>query len=153
MNQVNHIPVFKLYGENRHWTTPDLLHCESIQSRSSLYDWSIQAHQHTDLIQLLYIHKGQGEIEIEGMTHHFSDACIQIIPVLCVHGFRFSSGTEGFSLSLAAPWSRSLNSSLAGLCRCSISRPVCRLASQDGKFIPCFTPFIRSARRTTMPGT
>ncbi|MRT49347.1 helix-turn-helix domain-containing protein [Raoultella sp. RIT712] len=103
MNQVNHIPVFKLYGENRHWTTPDLLHCESIQSRSSLYDWSIQAHQHTDLIQLLYIHKGQGEIEIEGMTHHFSDACIQIIPVLCVHGFRFSSGTEGFSLSLAAP--------------------------------------------------
>lgn len=103
MNLTNSIPVFKLYGESLHWPTPDLLHCESIHSRSSLYDWCIRVHQHTDLIQLLYVHKGQGEIEIEGVTHAFDDACIQIIPALCVHGFRFSPGTEGFSLSLAAP--------------------------------------------------
>ena len=103
MNLSNSIPVFKLYGESLHWPTPDLLHCESIHSRSSLYDWCIRVHQHTDLIQLLYVHKGQGEIEIEGVTHTFKDACIQIIPALCVHGFRFSPGTEGFSLSLAAP--------------------------------------------------
>lgn len=103
MNLTNSIPVFKLYGESLNWPTPDLLHCESIHSRSSLYDWCIRVHQHTDLVQLLYVHKGQGEIEIEGVTHSFNDACIQIIPALCVHGFRFSPGTEGFSLSLAAP--------------------------------------------------
>lgn len=103
MNLANSIPVFKLYGESWHWPTPDLLHCESIQSRSSLYDWSIRAHQHSDLVQVLYIQQGQGEIEIEGVRHPFVDACVQIIPALCVHGFRFSPATQGFSLSLAAP--------------------------------------------------
>ncbi|MDZ4030153.1 helix-turn-helix domain-containing protein [Kluyvera ascorbata] len=103
MNLANSIPVFKLYGESWHWPTPDLLHCESIQSRSSLYDWSIRAHQHTDLVQILYIQQGQGEIEIEGVRQAFTDACVQIMPALCVHGFRFSPGTQGYSLSLAAP--------------------------------------------------
>lgn len=103
MNLANSIPVFKLYGESWHWPTPDLLHCESIQSRSSLYDWSIRAHQHTDLVQILYVQQGQGEIEIEGLRQPFAGACVQIIPALCVHGFRFSPGTQGFSLSLAAP--------------------------------------------------
>lgn len=103
MNLANSIPVFKLYGESWHWPTPDLLHCESIQSRSSLYDWSIRAHQHTDLVQILYVQQGQGEIEIEGLRQPFEGACVQIIPALCVHGFRFSPGTQGFSLSLAAP--------------------------------------------------
>ena len=103
MNLANSIPVFKLYGESWHWPTPDLLHCESIQSRSSLYDWSIRAHQHTDLVQILYIQQGQGEIEIEGVRQPFTDACVQIMPALCVHGFRFSPGTQGYSLSLAAP--------------------------------------------------
>ena len=33
------VPVFKLYGEECGWPTPDLLHCESILQRSSLYQW------------------------------------------------------------------------------------------------------------------
>ena len=103
MNLTNSIPVFKLYGESWHWPTPDLLHCESIQSRSSLYDWSIRAHQHSDLVQILFVQQGQGDIEIEGERRAFCGACVQIIPALCVHGFRFSPGTQGFSLSLAAP--------------------------------------------------
>lgn len=103
MNPTPGIPVFKLYGESVNWPTPDLLHCESIHSRSSLHDWCIRIHQHTDLIQLLYVHQGEGEIEIEGVTHRFTESFIQIIPALCVHGFRFSPGTQGFSLSLAAP--------------------------------------------------
>lgn len=103
MNLAKSIPVFKLYGESWHWPTPDLLHCESIHSRSSLYDWSIRAHQHTDLVQILYVQQGEGDIEIEGVSLPFSQPCVQIIPALCVHGFRFSTGTNGFSLSLAAP--------------------------------------------------
>ncbi|MEX3021746.1 helix-turn-helix domain-containing protein [Kluyvera sp. STS39-E] len=103
MNLANSIPVFKLYGESWHWPTPDLLHCESIHSRSSLYDWRIRAHQHSDLVQVLYLQQGQGDIEIEGVSQPFMKPCVQIIPALCVHGFRFSPDTNGFSLSLAAP--------------------------------------------------
>ncbi|BBQ85635.1 TPA: helix-turn-helix domain-containing protein [Kluyvera ascorbata] len=97
------VPVFKLYGEQRGWPTPDLLHCESIHQRSSLYAWHIRVHQHAELVQLLYVHKGQAEIEIEGERRAVNGPCIQVVPSLCVHGFRFSPGTQGYVLSLALP--------------------------------------------------
>lgn len=97
------VPVFKLYGEHMGWPTPDLLHCESIHKRSSLYEWHIRVHQHAELVQLLYLHKGQAEIEVEGERLVVSESSIQVVPALCVHGFRFSPGTQGYVLSLALP--------------------------------------------------
>ncbi|EML9986796.1 MULTISPECIES: helix-turn-helix domain-containing protein [Citrobacter] len=97
------VPVFKLYGEHQGWPTPDLLHCESIHQRSSLYEWHIRVHQHAEIVQLLYLHRGEATIEIEGQTTMMRDACIQVVPALCVHGFRFSPGTQGYVLSLALP--------------------------------------------------
>ncbi|MRS15334.1 helix-turn-helix domain-containing protein [Enterobacteriaceae bacterium RIT691] len=103
MAQPSPIPVFKLYGEHMGWPTPELLHCESIHQRSSLYEWHIRVHQHAELVQLLYLHKGQAEIEIEGKRTVVTEASVQIVPALCVHGFRFSPGTQGYVLSLALP--------------------------------------------------
>lgn len=103
MTTVTPVPVFTLYGESLNWPTPDLLHCESIHSRSSLYEWHIRIHQHADIVQLLYLHKGSAEIEIEGVKTHVSQACIQVVPALCVHSFKFSPGTQGFSLSFSSP--------------------------------------------------
>ncbi|MGU3524302.1 helix-turn-helix domain-containing protein [Enterobacteriaceae bacterium C23F] len=103
MAQHSPIPVFKLYGEQRGWPTPELLHCESIHQRSSLYEWHIRVHQHAELVQLLYLHKGQAEIEIEGEREVIKEASLQVVPSLCVHGFRFSPGTQGYVLSLALP--------------------------------------------------
>ncbi len=103
MQAAKTVPVFKLYGEDRGWPTPDLLHCESILQRSRLYEWHIRVHQHAELVQLLYLHKGRAEIEIEGATTVMTEACIQVVPALCIHGFRFSPGTEGYVLSLALP--------------------------------------------------
>lgn len=103
MAQHSTIPVFKLYGEHMGWPTPELLHCESIHQRSSLYEWHIRVHQHAELVQLLYLHKGQAEIEIEGKKTVVTEASVQIVPALCVHGFRFSPGTQGYVLSLALP--------------------------------------------------
>ncbi|KJM66008.1 AraC family transcriptional regulator [Pluralibacter gergoviae] len=97
------IPVFKLYGEPHDWPGAELLHCESIHSRSSLYAWTINVHQHADLVQLLYVEKGEAEIEIEGKISPLTGPFLQVIPALCAHGFRFSPGTKGFSLTLAAP--------------------------------------------------
>lgn len=100
---VDIVPVFKLYGEQMGWPTPELLHCESILQRSSLYEWHIRVHQHAELVQLLYLHKGQAEIEVEGERRIVTEASIQVVPSLCVHGFRFSPGTQGYVLSLALP--------------------------------------------------
>lgn len=97
------IPVFKLYGEAQRWATPDLLHCETISKRSRLHHWQIQPHQHADLYQLLYVHRGQARIDIEGQQQLISRPTVQVVPPLCVHGFNFSADIDGYVLTLAAP--------------------------------------------------
>lgn len=112
--QSDIVPVFKLYGEQIGWPTPDLLHCESILQRSSLYEWHIRVHQHAELVQLLYLHKGQAEIEVEGERYVVNEASIQVVPSLCLHGFRFSPGTQGYVLSLALPLLSKLEAQFGG---------------------------------------
>ncbi|EJN18051.1 DNA-binding domain-containing protein, AraC-type [Pseudomonas sp. GM78] len=109
---VNNIPVFKLYGENKAWSTPDLLHCESIPKRSSLHHWEIKPHRHADLLQLLYVQRGQAVVEIEGKRSDVLEAAIQVVPPLTVHGFQFSEKIEGYVLTLGAPLVARLESQL-----------------------------------------
>ncbi|SFB16196.1 helix-turn-helix domain-containing protein [Azotobacter beijerinckii] len=97
------IPVFKLYGESLAWPTPDLLHCESIPQRSSLYHWEIKPHRHADLFQLLYVQAGEALAAVENQRLRLAEAAIQVVPPLCVHGFRFSEDIQGYVLTLAAP--------------------------------------------------
>ena len=97
------IPLFKLYGESLDWPTPDLLHCETISQRSREHQWKIKPHRHADLCQLLFVFKGQAELEIEGQLTRLDEPGIQILPALSIHGFRFSEDVEGFILTLAAP--------------------------------------------------
>lgn len=97
------IPVCKLYGEGTQWPTLDLLHCESIHSRSSLYGWTIRMHQHADIVQLLYMHQGKARVETEGVQQHISEPSLVVVPALCAHGYTFAPATEGWVLSLAAP--------------------------------------------------
>ncbi|WP_095162219.1 helix-turn-helix domain-containing protein [Pseudomonas sp. Irchel 3F5] len=108
------IPVFKLYGEQLQWPTPDLLHSESIPARSRLHDWEIEPHRHADLCQLLFLYDGQAEIEVEGQVRRLEQAAIQVVPALCVHGFRFSSDVDGYVVTLAAPLVNLLHTQLAG---------------------------------------
>ena len=97
------IPVFKLYGESLDWPTPDLLHCETISKRSREHQWEIKPHRHADLCQLLFVFKGQAELEIEGKRTQLTEPAILILPPLSVHGYRFSEDVEGFVVTLAAP--------------------------------------------------
>ncbi|WP_349573046.1 helix-turn-helix domain-containing protein [Azotobacter salinestris] len=97
------IPVFKLYGEQLAWPTPDLLHCESIAQRSSLHHWEIKPHRHADLFQLLYVQEGEALAEVENRRLRLAEAAVQVVPPLCVHGFRFSEDIQGYVLTLAAP--------------------------------------------------
>jgi len=97
------IPVFKLYGESLDWPTPDLLHCETISIRSREHHWEIKPHRHADLCQLLFVHKGQAELEIEGQRTRLEESAIQVLPPLSVHGFRFAQDVEGYVVTLAAP--------------------------------------------------
>jgi len=93
------VPLFQLYGENQAWPGTDLLHCESIPARSRLHHWEIKPHQHAELFQLLYVQRGQAEVEIEGARSAIDEAAIQVVPPLTVHGFRFSADIQGHVLT------------------------------------------------------
>lgn len=111
--QQSHVPVFKLYGETRHWPTPDLLHCESIAERSRLYDWHIRAHRHADLVHLLHIHEGQVILHLEGTERRLEGPLLIVVPAMAIHGFQFSHNVDGHIISLAKPLASHLMERLA----------------------------------------
>lgn len=97
------IPIFKLYGESSSWWTPDLLHFETIASRSSLHGWEIKPHRHSNLYQLFYVRQGYAKLNIEGKESVYNEGVVQWVSPLCVHGFRFSSDVQGCVLTIASP--------------------------------------------------
>lgn len=99
---MTEIPVFKLYGESSNWWTPDLLHYETIASRSSLHGWEIKPHRHSNLYQLFYVQKGYAKLNIEGKESVYNEGVVQWVSPLCVHGFRFSSDVQGCVLTIAS---------------------------------------------------
>ncbi|HDS1735436.1 helix-turn-helix domain-containing protein [Pseudomonas sp. BP8] len=113
------VPLFQLYGENQAWPGTDLLHCESIEARSRLHHWEIKPHRHADLFQLLYVQRGQAQVEIEGTRREIREAALQVVPPLTVHGFRFSADIQGhvltFGPALVADLEQRLGAPLAVL--------------------------------------
>ncbi len=144
------IPVFKLYGDGADWPTPDLLHCESIAARSRLHDWEIGAHRHADLTQLLYIRRGWAEVEIEGERTRIEQAAIQVVPPLCVHGFRFSERVEGYVLTLASPLLRQLETELDGQ-QDALRSAALHLAGADRCYLNTLFEAIDSEYRNAAP--
>ncbi|NIC07201.1 helix-turn-helix domain-containing protein [Billgrantia bachuensis] len=109
---TSQVPVFKLYGETRHWPTPDLLHCESIPERSRLHDWYIRPHRHADLVHVLHVASGQVELELEGSQHALQGPLVIVVPAMTIHGFRFSQDIEGHIVTLAQPLAEQLGQRL-----------------------------------------
>jgi AraC family transcriptional regulator, transcriptional activator of pobA len=107
------VPVFKLYGETRHWPTPDLLHCESIPERSRLHDWHIRPHRHADLVHVLHVARGGVELELEGALHRLQGPLAIVVPAMAIHGFHFSEDVEGHIVTLAKPLAKRLEQHLA----------------------------------------
>lgn len=94
------IPTYKLYGENASWPLPELLHCETIAARSTIYNWEIEPHRHDDLFQILYVRKGRASVSVDQVHQQFHTPVLAVIPPMAVHGFVFEEGTSGYVLTL-----------------------------------------------------
>jgi AraC family transcriptional activator of pobA len=103
MRQAKDIPIYKLYGEEGHWPTPDMVHCESIAARSQLHNWQIKPHQHHGLFQILYLRSGTAQIRLDDQHRRLSAGQVLTVPQMCVHGFGFSRNAGGFVVTLAYP--------------------------------------------------
>jgi AraC family transcriptional activator of pobA len=95
------LPLFHLYGDPPDDQAFDFIHVETIASRSSIHDWTIRAHRHRNLFQILLIEQGGGEMTFEAARLPFAAPAAILVPAAVAHGFRFQPNvTRGWVLSL-----------------------------------------------------
>jgi AraC family transcriptional regulator, transcriptional activator of pobA len=94
------LPLFHLYGDPPDDSAFDFIHIETISSRSSLHEWTIRAHRHRNLFQILLIEQGGGEMSFETATVPFAAPAAILVPATTAHGFRFTPQvTDGWVVS------------------------------------------------------
>jgi len=94
------LPLFHLYGDPPDDQAFDFIHIETIASRSSIHNWTIRAHRHRNLFQILLIEKGGGEMTFEAATISFDAPCAILVPATVAHGFRFRPAlTDGWVMT------------------------------------------------------
>jgi AraC family transcriptional activator of pobA len=94
------LPLFHLYGDPPDDQAFDFIHIETIASRSSIHDWTIRAHRHRNLFQILLIERGGGEMTFEASNIAFESPCAILVPATTAHGFRFRPAiTDGWVMS------------------------------------------------------
>jgi AraC family transcriptional regulator, transcriptional activator of pobA len=97
---ANALPLFHLYGDPPDDQAFDFIHVETIASRSSIHDWTIRAHRHRNLFQILLIEQGGGEMMFEAAKLPFAAPAAVLVPAAVAHGFRFQANvTQGWVLS------------------------------------------------------
>jgi AraC family transcriptional regulator, transcriptional activator of pobA len=96
---ANPLPLFHLYGDPPDDQAFDFIHVETIPSRSSVHDWTIRAHRHRNLFQILLIDRGGGEMIYEAAKLPLAAPAAILVPAAVAHGFRFEPGTEGWVMS------------------------------------------------------
>jgi AraC family transcriptional activator of pobA len=95
------VPAFALYGEPG-LPGADVLHLESIASRSQRHLWEIDAHVHHGLHQVLWLQAGTARVSLDTAQQDCSGPVVIVIPPAVVHAFRFSPHAQGHVLTLSA---------------------------------------------------
>jgi AraC family transcriptional activator of pobA len=100
MSSVSPLPLFHLYGDPPDDQAFDFIHVETIASRSSVHDWTIRAHRHRNLFQILLIESGGGEMTFEAASVPFAAPAAILVPPTIAHGFHFEpQQTDGWVIS------------------------------------------------------
>jgi AraC family transcriptional regulator, transcriptional activator of pobA len=94
------LPLFHLYGDPPDDQAFDFIHIERIAARSAVHDWTIRAHRHRNLFQILLIERGGGEMTFDAARLTFAAPAAILIPAAIAHGFRFEPNvTDGWVIS------------------------------------------------------
>ncbi|MGB6566517.1 MAG: helix-turn-helix domain-containing protein [Xanthobacteraceae bacterium] len=97
---ANALPLFHLYGDPPDDSAFDFIHVETIAARSSIHDWTIRAHRHRNLFQILLVERGGGEMTLDLAKLPFAAPAAILVPAAFAHGFRFEPNvTDGWVVS------------------------------------------------------
>src|SRR5215475_10656566 len=100
MTLAQTLPLFHLPVEPPDEQALDFIHVETIAAGSAVHDWTIRAHRHRNLFQILVIERGGGEMTYETATRPFSAPAAILVPPNVAHGFRFlPQVTDGWVVS------------------------------------------------------
>ncbi|MFV0514937.1 MAG: helix-turn-helix domain-containing protein [Jhaorihella sp.] len=91
---------YNLFGETGE--IPDVVHCETIETRSRMHNWELRPHRHARLHQFLLIEKGGGRADLDGRTVALVPGTALSIPHGHVHGFAFRDDTSGWVVTLTS---------------------------------------------------
>ena len=95
-------PLFQVEDESPHLQAPDFIHIDTIGARSAVHDWTIRAHRHRNLFQILLIERGGGEMTFEAATLAFEAPCAILVPASVAHGFRLRpTETDGWVITFS----------------------------------------------------
>ncbi len=94
------IPTFSLYGEAA-VIGQEMLHIEDLQSRSQIYQWEIEPHQHHGLYQVLWLYQGSATMMLDERRQKLQGPAAVVLTPGVVHGFRFEEGSQGMVLTLS----------------------------------------------------
>jgi AraC family transcriptional activator of pobA len=94
------LPLFHLYGDPPDDQAFDFIHIERIASRAPGLDWTIRAHRHRNVFQILLIERGSGEMTFDVAHLPFTAPAAILVPAAIAHGFRFEPNTtDGWVIS------------------------------------------------------
>lgn len=94
------VPLKSLFGETRN-TVVDFIHIEPLRDRSEVFDWSIDAHSHAGLHQVVLLFSGRVRVALDEQTHDVSAPGAIAIPASVVHSFEYEPQSSGFMLTIA----------------------------------------------------
>lgn len=92
------IRSYSLFGESGE--LPDVLHCETIATRSSLHGWELEPHRHARLHPLLLLRQGGGSAWLESGRTPLRPRTLVNVPCGDVHAFSFTPATQGWVVTL-----------------------------------------------------
>ena len=100
-DQRRAMPDFRLYGIDAVEPWLDIVHYERIPFRAGPFDFSIDPHFHSTLLQVLYVTRGEGTASIDGKEWKIAAPCLVVVPSRSVHGFWFRDDVDGHVITLA----------------------------------------------------
>ncbi|MBD3728234.1 MAG: helix-turn-helix domain-containing protein [Sphingomonadales bacterium] len=99
------VPFYRLYGEhspgNMGIGLAELVHCETIASRSRLHDWEIAPHRHAALAQVLFLRSGSLVAMVGNAIYRSGGPVLVVAPPGVPHGFTFAPEAEGLVVTLS----------------------------------------------------
>ncbi|WP_241033735.1 helix-turn-helix domain-containing protein [Vibrio maerlii] len=135
--QMQSIPRFSLYGEDKDQTDSEFIHIESIATRSEYSAWVIKPHRHGKLLQIVFIEQGHAEIELDNQQISVERPSAIIVPPNAVHGFQFTPSTRGYVLTIAEPIvNQATQSRASDYLQTLTLKPQVVTFAQDSSFLP-----------------